>query len=129
MQAAPPPQTAPAGRHQLGAQSRHGYSTEEDMGDRGCRLECKRILGQHQAEESSADFWDTRGAEGCSHPPLEAEGGCAQAPGAYVTRCGWGLVPSCPTLAAPRTVTCQAPLSMQRPGENTEAGCHFHLHK
>ena len=32
---------------------------------------------------------------------------------------------SCPTLATPWTVACQAPLSMGFSGKNTEVGCHF----
>ena len=40
-----------------------------------------------------------------------------------------GLVAkSCPTLAIPRTVTCQAPLSWDSPSKNTGVGCHFLLH-
>ena len=35
---------------------------------------------------------------------------------------------SCPdSFATPRTVACQAPLSMEFPGKNTGVGCHFLL--
>ena len=34
---------------------------------------------------------------------------------------------SCPTLAIPRTVACQALLSMDSPGKNTGVGCRFLL--
>ena len=35
---------------------------------------------------------------------------------------------SCPTLATPWAVACQALLSMGLPGRNTGVGCHFLLH-
>ena len=39
-----------------------------------------------------------------------------------------GLVTkSCPTLVIPWTVACQAPLSMEFPGNNTGMGCQFLL--
>ena len=34
---------------------------------------------------------------------------------------------SCPTLVTPWTVACQAPVSMEFPGKNTGADCHFLL--
>ena len=35
--------------------------------------------------------------------------------------------PSKPTLVTPWTVACQAPVSMEFPGKNTGADCHFLL--
>ena len=47
-----------------------------------------------------------------------------------VTCGGGGLVDmSCPTLANPWIVACQAPLSMGFSGENTGVGCHFLLQR
>ena len=46
------------------------------------------------------------------------------------TRLRWfGLVAkSCPTLATPWMVACQAPCPCDFPGKNTVVGCHFLLH-
>ena len=45
----------------------------------------------------------------------------------YIFGSGGLVAKLCPTLATPRTVACQAPLSMGFSRQNTAEGCHFLL--